>query len=232
MATTGVGKDIMPVSDVQHPFTKCAIIVGVLMYAVIVGSVGTELQSIDMPDSQRKRRMDSVCEHLRQRDVSPELSDMILNYYDYSMPRHITEADENVLTETHFTLKEKLDLEVNLQLLTKVTRFKQLPDGLLLVLIHSFVSRIYLPNELVYLIGEKASEMLFVVRGDLEKLNLYSTTHDFLTDGAFLRRPTRPATRCLCASRAWTWRGARRTSGPRAGACPKCKMRAHAPMCT
>ena len=78
--------------------------------------------------------------------------------------------DENVLAEIHSALKEKLDLEVNQQLLSRVPRFKQLPDGLLLVLIHSLVSRIYLPNELVYLIGERASEMFFVVRGDLEKL--------------------------------------------------------------
>ena len=185
MVTTGVGFDIIPETDVQYLFTTMAIIVGVLMYAVIVGSVGTALQSIDTPDSQRRRRMDAVREYLRQRDVSPELSDKILNYYDYCMSRHITEHDENVLTEIHSALKEKLDLEVNQQLLNKVPRFKNLPDGLLLVLIHSLVSRIYLPNELVYLIGERASEMFFVVRGDLERLDEFGTTQEFLTDGAF-----------------------------------------------
>ena len=101
------------------------------------------------------------------------------------MSRHITEADENVLTEIHSSLKEKLDLEVNQQLLNRVPRFRNLPDGLLLVLIHSLVSRIYLPNELVYLIGERASEMFFVGRGDLEKLNEFGATDEFLTDGAF-----------------------------------------------
>ena len=101
MVTTGVGKDIMPESDVQCLFNTCAIIVG-----VIVCSVGTALQSIDKPDSQRRRRMDS-------------------------------------LREIHSALKEKLDLEVNQQLFTKVPHFKQLPDELLLVL-HSLVSRIYL----------------------------------------------------------------------------------------
>ncbi|NRA59291.1 MAG: hypothetical protein HRU13_14365 [Phycisphaerales bacterium] len=147
--------------------------------------MGTELQSIDMPNSQRKRRMDSMCEYLRQRDVSPELSDIILDYYDYCMLSHITEDDESVLTEIHYELKEKLGLEVNQQLLTEVPSSEQLPDGLLLMLIHSLVSRIYLPDERVSLIGEKASDMLFVVRGDLEKLNQYGVTQGFLTDGAF-----------------------------------------------
>ena len=107
------------------------------MYAVIVSSVGTALQSIDTPYSQRRRRIDAEREYLRHIDVSEELTEKILNYYDYCYTPHITEHDENVLTEIHSTLKEKLDLEVNQQLLTKVPRFKQLPDGLLLVLIHS-----------------------------------------------------------------------------------------------
>ena len=92
MVTTGVGKDIVPETDVQYLFTTCAIIVGVLMYAVIVGSVGTALQSIDTPDSQRRRRIDTIREYLRQRDVSEELTEKILNYYDYCYTRHITET--------------------------------------------------------------------------------------------------------------------------------------------
>ncbi len=49
MVATGVGKDIIPATDVQFIFTTSAIIVGVLMYALIVGSVGTALSSIDTP---------------------------------------------------------------------------------------------------------------------------------------------------------------------------------------
>ena len=205
MVTTGVGKDIIPETDVQYLFTTCAIIVGVLMYAVIVGSVGTALQSIDTPDSQKRRRIEAVREYLRQRDVTDELTEKILNYYDYCYTRHITENDDKVLTEIHSALKEKLDLEVNQQLLTKVPRFNQLPDGLLLVLIHSMESRIYLPNELVYLIGEKACEMFFIVRGDIEKLNRFGTTQEFLTDGdCFGDKMFKPGARRVCTIRCIT----------------------------
>jgi len=55
----------------------------------------------------------------------------------------------------------------------------------LLILIHSLVSRIYLPNELVYMIGERASEMFFVARGDLEELDTHGRSKCFHSDGAF-----------------------------------------------
>ncbi len=108
-------------------------------------------------ESQRRRRMDAVREYLRQRDISEELTEKVLNYYDYCYTRHISQHDEQILEDIHSALKEKLDLEMNQQLLQKVPRFKQLPEALLLILIHSLISRIYLPNELVYMIGERAS---------------------------------------------------------------------------
>ena len=64
--------------------------------------------------------MDAVREYLRQSDVMPEISDKTLNYYGCCMSRRITKYDENVLTETNLALKEKIDLEVNQQLLTKI----------------------------------------------------------------------------------------------------------------
>ena len=44
---------------------------------------------------------------------------------------------------------------MNQQLLQRVPRFRQLPDSVLLILIHSLMSRIYLPNEIVFLFGER-----------------------------------------------------------------------------
>ena len=41
-------------------WSDVSIIVGVLMYALIVSSVGTALSSIETPDLQRRRRMDAA----------------------------------------------------------------------------------------------------------------------------------------------------------------------------
>ena len=51
--------------------------------------------------------------------------------------------------------------QVNQQLLQKVPRFQMLPDALLLVLIHSLISRIYLPNEIVLMISRYCGGHIF-----------------------------------------------------------------------
>ena len=57
----------------------------------------------------------------------------------------------------------------------------------------------------MYLIGERASEMFFVVRGDLEKLNQWGTTQEFLTDGAFFGDQLfKPNARRICTIRCIT----------------------------
>ncbi|ETO30490.1 cyclic nucleotide-binding protein [Reticulomyxa filosa] len=195
--TTGVGNNVTPVSDTEYMFSIVAVVVGVLMYALIV----------DTPEGKKRRRIEAVKEYLRQRNVSEELTDQIIDYYEYCYTRHISNFDEQMLEDIHSGLQEQLQLEMNQQLLSKqfsnhflfstkqhrplpkkkskVPRFKELPDQLLLILIHSLVSRIYLPNEVVFLIGERASEMFFVVRGDLEELDPNGKRLEWHTDGSF-----------------------------------------------
>ena len=58
------------------------------------------------------------------------------------MSRHITECDENVLTEINSALKEKIDLEVNQQLLTN--KMVLLSNYVLVLL---FAACVYAENE-------------------------------------------------------------------------------------
>ena len=80
MVTTGIGKDLIPESDAQYVFTIFTIIMGVLTYALIVGSVGSALQSIDTPEGQRRRKIEAIREYLRQRSVSEKLTEEILKF--------------------------------------------------------------------------------------------------------------------------------------------------------
>ncbi|ETO12385.1 Cyclic-nucleotide gated cation channel [Reticulomyxa filosa] len=131
-----------------------------LMYAVIVGSITSLLRSMDTPGGKRQERTSVVQEYLRQRAVSSDLTERILHGHD-----------EKILQDVHTVLKEQLFLEINQPLLQKMDCFKELPKTLLLILVHQLITRIYLPNETVFLIGERALEVFFVVRGDLEELD-------------------------------------------------------------
>ena len=53
------------------------------------------------------------------------------------------------------------------------------------MLIHSLESRIFLPHELVYLIGEQSNEMFFVARGDLKQLDPQGKVIKYYSDGDY-----------------------------------------------
>eukprot|EP01083_Nonionella_stella_P273699 928691_1 len=182
-ATTGIGKDIAPTTQLQHSFTTLVIITGVCLYATIIGSVGTALTSIDTPYAQKKRTIDSVKEYFHQRGINEELTNKVVAYYDYCYDRHITRYDSSILHDIHPTLKEQLQLASNKRLLYKVQAFQCLPEAIVLMLIHSLESRIYLPSEIVYLVGEAANEMFFVARGDLKELNHMGQVMQYYSDG-------------------------------------------------
>jgi len=101
------------------------------------------------------------------------------------MGRHITSYDDSIINDIHPTLKDQLDLEINKQLLDKVDRFRSLPEAILLMLIHSLESRIFLPDEIVFLIGESAKELFFIARGDLKMLDFQGKTIKYFSDGDY-----------------------------------------------
>ena len=127
VSSTGIGKDIAPESQLQHSFTTVVIIIGVLTYASIIGSVGTALASIDTPSVVKRRRIDSVKQYFKQRGINEELTTKVVAYYNYCHDRHITSHDENILKDVHPMLKDQCDLEINSSLLDKVERFQICP---------------------------------------------------------------------------------------------------------
>ena len=64
MITTGIGRDIMPVTFAEHIFSTAMIVIGVLMYAVIIGSASSALANLDsvMRKGDKKwKLLSSIC---------------------------------------------------------------------------------------------------------------------------------------------------------------------------
>ena len=63
----------------------------------------------------------------------------------------------------HSSLKQELDLQLNKKLLKRVPRFQGVEETILLSLIRCLHSRIYLPQEIIYLVGEKGKKLIIVL---------------------------------------------------------------------
>jgi len=184
-ATTGIGKDIKPKSDIQFVFTTVTIMFGVMTYALVTGSLASVLQNIDTVEGRRRQEITQITEYLRQRNCDDNLVRKISTYYEYCHDRHLTACDENLLSEMHSCLKEDLDLSLNRKLLKSIPRFEDISSVCILELINAMNSRIYIPQEVIYLRMELAKEVFFVARGDLEALDGSGERELVISDGSF-----------------------------------------------
>ena len=73
MITTGIGRDIMPVTFAEHIFSTAMIVIGVLMYAVIIGSASSALANLDSGNAERRQKMEAIKQYMRQRHVPHSL---------------------------------------------------------------------------------------------------------------------------------------------------------------
>ena len=53
----------------EHIFSSVLIVLGVMMYAVIIGSASSALANLDSGNAERRQKLDSINQYMRQRHV-------------------------------------------------------------------------------------------------------------------------------------------------------------------
>ena len=172
MVTTGIGRDIMPVTILEHVYSSAMIFLGVFMYAIIIGSLSSSISNLDVEKAERKKQLDSIKQFLRQRKVPISLQRRIVQYYEYLWSSQMSVATrEGMLGDLHQTLWLELHISLNRKLLDKVKLFENIKDPACVVdIIEKLTPKIFIPGEYVFLQGEISSEMFIIVRGSVEVL--------------------------------------------------------------
>ena len=171
VVTSGIGWDIIPSTTLQIVFTTFAIVTGLLIYAIIIGSASTLLANIDSAEAERKSKMNDVKSLLRTRHVPKNLSSEIFEFYEYLLSCNNTSIDENsILSELPQTLRSRLNIAINRQIIKSIPVFAECSDNAMALLIEQLYQLVILPGEYVMEQGNHGNEMYFVVRGKLQVL--------------------------------------------------------------
>ena len=169
VVTSGIGWDIYPETPAQVYFTTVAIVTGLLMYAVIIGSASTLLSNLDIVQSERKRKLDEIRAYLRHRKVGKKLRGEIFEFYEYLFSCNVNSLKESdVLSELPQSLQIKLNLEVNRQVVNSVPLFYDCSEEVLASVIEQLYQIVMLPGEYACEQGDVGEEMFFIVRGRIQ----------------------------------------------------------------
>jgi CRP-like cAMP-binding protein len=171
VVTSGIGWDIIPNTTLQITFTTFAIVAGLLIYAIIIGSASTLLANMDSVESDRKAKMNEVKSLLRNRHVPKVLSSEIYEFFEYLLSCNNSSIDEySILSELPQSLRSRLNIAINRQIIKSIPIFCQCSDHAMALLIEQLYQLVILPGEYVMEQGMPGNEMYFVVRGKLQVL--------------------------------------------------------------
>jgi hypothetical protein len=167
MTTVGYG-DITPSTPLETAFTMVAMVVGVSIYAYIVGNMATLVANLDRSAQLFRERMDSINDYMRFREIPPALQFRVRCYYDYVWARNKGVDEDDILSGLPHPLRVELNLFLHREVLAKVPLFQGVEQGFINSLVMMLKPMISVPGDYIIRYHEVGKEMFFITNGQVD----------------------------------------------------------------
>lgn len=154
LTLTTIGEVPGPVKEVEYIFVIIDFLVGVLIFATIVGNVGSMISNMNASRVEFQNRMDGknlpseesdrnyemdllvgVKQYMEFRKVGKELENRVIKWFDYLWSNKQSLDEESVLSTLPDKLKAEIAMHVHLDTLKRVSIFQDVEPGLLVELV-------------------------------------------------------------------------------------------------
>uniref|UniRef100_A0A3Q0KPY1 Putative cyclic-nucleotide-gated cation channel n=1 Tax=Schistosoma mansoni TaxID=6183 RepID=A0A3Q0KPY1_SCHMA len=161
------------VSNLWLTFTIVSYLIGVFIFATIVGQVGNIITTRNAHRTEFEKILDNAKSYMRENSVNKDLQNRILRWYDYAWSKGSGRGgqDINSLGMLPDKLKTELALNVNLETLKKVTIFHECRPEFLHDIVLKMRPLVLTPGDLICRKGEIAREIFIIADGVLEVLS-------------------------------------------------------------
>ncbi|XP_075743790.1 uncharacterized protein LOC142802700 [Rhipicephalus microplus] len=174
LTLTTIGDLVTPSSNLQYIFTILCYLIGVFIFATIVGQVGNVITNRNASRLEFERLLDGAKLYMRHHKVPHQMQRRVQRWYDYSWSRGRMQGGGDINSALGCLpdkLKTELALHVNLKTLKKVTIFQECQPEFLHDLVLKMRAYIFTPGDLICRKGEVAREMFIIADGILEVIS-------------------------------------------------------------
>lgn len=185
LTLTTIGEVPMPERDEEYLFVVIDFLIGLLIFATIVGNIGSMITNMNAARAEFQHKMDSVKQWMKFRKVNKELEDRIIKWFDYLWDNRQTLDEDAVTAILPDRLKAETAIHVHLETLKRVQLFQDCEPGLLVQLVLKLKLQVFSPGDFICRVGDVGKEMYIVKRGELNVLSEdCQTVYGKLTDGS------------------------------------------------
>ncbi|KAK3577023.1 hypothetical protein CHS0354_003091 [Potamilus streckersoni] len=167
LTLTTIGETPQPETDIEFLFIVVDFLIGVLIFATIVGNVGSMISNMNATRAEFQQKMDGVKQYMEFRKVTKELEQRVIKWFDYLWVNKQSLNEEEVLSALPDKLKAEIAIHVHLDTLKRVALFQDCEPGLLVELVLKLKLQVFSPSDYVCRKGDIGKEMYIVKRGQL-----------------------------------------------------------------
>lgn len=186
LTLTTIGETPPPVRDVEYLFVVTDFLIGVLIFATIVGNVGAMISNMNASRADFQAKIDSIKQYMQFRKVSKDLEARVIKWFDYLWTEKKTCDEREVLKNLPDKLKAEIAINVHLDTLKKVRIFQDCEAGLLIELVLKLRPQVFSPGDYICKKGDIGREMYIIKEGKLAVVADDGVTQFVvLSDGAY-----------------------------------------------
>lgn len=167
LTLTTIGETPLPDRDEEYLFVVVDFLIGVLIFATIVGNVGSMITNMNATRAEFQQKMDGVKQYMEFRKVSKELEQRVIKWFDYLWTNKQSLNEEEVLSTLPDKLKAEIAIHVHLDTLKRVALFQDCEPGMLVDLVLKLKLQVFSPGDYICRKGDIGKEMYIVKRGQL-----------------------------------------------------------------
>ncbi|XP_061439937.1 cGMP-gated cation channel alpha-1 isoform X2 [Rhineura floridana] len=186
LTLTTIGETPPPVKDAEYFFVIVDFLVGVLIFATIVGNIGAMISNMNAAREEFQARIDAIKQYMQFRNVSKDLEKRVIKWFDYLWTNKKAVDEIKVLKYLPDKLQAEIAINVHLETLMKVQIFADCEAGLLVELVLKLQPQVYSPGDYVCRKGDIGKEMYIIKEGKLAVVADDGVTqYVVLSDGSY-----------------------------------------------
>lgn len=149
LTLTTIGETQPPEIRVEFVFVIVDYLIGVLIFASIVGNIGSMITNMNASRTEFQNRMDSVKQYMELRKVSKQLEARVIKWFDYLWTNKQSLNEDDVLAALPDKLKAEIAIQVHLDTLKRVRLFQDCEPGLLTELVLKLKLQVFSPGDFI-----------------------------------------------------------------------------------
>ncbi|KAL6658309.1 hypothetical protein ACP70R_003895 [Stipagrostis hirtigluma subsp. patula] len=173
-------------------------IMGLVFFSHLIGNMQTYLQSMTVRLEEWRVKRRDIEEWMRHRQLPTELQERVRRFFQYKWLATRGVDEESILQSLPLDLRREIQRHLCLALVRRVPFFSQMDEQLLDAICERLVSSLSTKDAYIVREGDPVSEMLFIIRGELE-----SSTTDGGRTNFFSSITLRPGD--FCGEELLTW---------------------------